>query len=1716
MKKSNAFITVMIILMIIVGSKPAIAQKTDNYYVIADSLDAYFNAHPDLKQKDDGEYAQFIRWKEFWRNRVYGQDSNARGSFTLFRKAVKDYLDKKDYYNRSTIIGSDWHCLGPDHITEPKRGLISCLYVDTAADKNMNTIYIGTNASGIWKTIDGGFNWHNVTDPTGIPLLGISDITGDPNNGNVIYAATSFFVTDLLHSGGIGIIKSIDGGVTWTQLLPFDPSDNKTVYRILIDPYNSQRIYVLIDSLLLRNTNSGIGTWDTLFKCPSVPGWEHRKLRDLVMKPGDNTTLYVASDCRYPDAQSHNLAKAFIIRNVTNANLNTVYAVSLDSLFTPIGDTIFTQRYQIAVTPADTSAIYIGCQQIIPKTGNSYQFRFKLWKYDNINSWKLRINVDEDSLIYPDICAGVSWDKISILVSPSDTSVVYVGGLFWDKFVHGQRSLSNSKNIHVDVRCGKILQITPSDTGRNDIIFTGNDGGISKTIDGTGHWQNINGNGLVITEFWGIGDANKIPNRIYAGSQDNSFFRYDYGTWILKGTGDNGKPAVDYLTPDTLFVPVWVGGGVARSKNGGVNWGETQPNPYYCFDTAEIHLPNFPIRINPKNHKEVYIGYHNLWKSTQYGDYGSYKKINIPLVNPPYASSDGISTFCISPLDTNIIYVAYAGPIIYWTGYQTSKFFRSNDGGLSWIDLTSNINTTLHPLLNYYGITAIEASPTDSNSVWITFGGYLSTPDSTRVLLSINNGDTWNFDSHYSLGLPNTPINCIKYMNGSNGRLFVGTDEGVFYRDNTCSEWQPFNSGLPVCIVTDLEINDNVQKIRAATFGRGLYETDLTCNFSSTPWRINHNINILNDTAVDQSIIIDSTYTLTVKAKLKFPPQGKIIVRPGAKLIVDGGTLTNRCNNMWGGVEVKGNNRLKQNTINQGYVNLKNGAIVENARIGISTNGGLIMAQNSFFRNNYNAIKFETYSYDQLSTFTKVIFETTRNYLDTNYSVPQDFVSLWGVKGVRFLGCTFQNTTVPVNSIPGLIKGRGIYSIDATFYVDQYSYCSGQVVPCPNPVITPSTFKGLYYGIRVYNTDPAKYIEIKKSIFDHNYRGVYLGSSNYSTIIQNKFFIPNHTQPGADTCYGLYLGTCSGYQVEDNQFTAPGNVLVQPGYSFHLRDIGLIVDNSGGSPNEIYRNHFDTLDIAINGQRINRQDGGAITLGPIGGGGPVPVSVPTGLVLKCNTYNNNSYDEMATKGYISALEGIAKNQGASTIYGKDQAGNMFSPYHLQAQFPESDVKNVADNVIYYHQIQDNSSGAPRVLPNYHTPEPKVHPQSVQNQYIYNESCPSKLPSLNPIVEDFTSTISREGAIVNSLLSQLKNLVDGGKTDEKNSSINNSTPNDALVITQDLLNYSPYLSDTVMKSAIAKESVLPNEMIRDILVANPQAAKTEEVLSTLNDRFIPMPDSLMADILDGKDQLSPKEELEAQIALHAQYFKDAYNGLVRYYLTDSIASANPDSIINFLESISDLDGKYLLASEYIASGDTSKMNNTLRSISNTFTLDKTQQVQYQDYKTYFSFLKSLLAQGKDILQIDSSQIIQLRTLSATLSEPVASYIRNILISNNQINYFEPIIIPDNSKSAPETNKIKTGHFSKTCSLKVYPNPAKGYLIAEYNTRNLSLGNNEILLTITSSDGKIVETILLSKPQDQKLIETSDYKPGFYLCSLKTGNKIVASCKFTIIQ
>lgn len=80
--KSFNFLTVTILFMVLTDlSQTVVAQSLDNYYTICNQWDSYYQTHPELKDSAESEYLDYIRWKHFWKDRVYSSDSTKNGSF---------------------------------------------------------------------------------------------------------------------------------------------------------------------------------------------------------------------------------------------------------------------------------------------------------------------------------------------------------------------------------------------------------------------------------------------------------------------------------------------------------------------------------------------------------------------------------------------------------------------------------------------------------------------------------------------------------------------------------------------------------------------------------------------------------------------------------------------------------------------------------------------------------------------------------------------------------------------------------------------------------------------------------------------------------------------------------------------------------------------------------------------------------------------------------------------------------------------------------------------------------------------------------------------------------------------------------------------------------------------------------------------------------------------------------------------------------------------------------------------------------------------------------------------------------------------------------------------------------------------------------------------------------------------------------------------------
>ncbi len=339
------------------------------------------------------------------------------------------------------------------------------------------------------------------------------------------------------------------------------------------------------------------------------------------------------------------------------------------------------------------------------------------------------------------------------------------------------------------------------------------------------------------------------------------------------------------------------------------------------------------------------------------------------------------------------------------------------------------------------------------------------------------------------------------------------------------------------------------------------------------------------------NLIIEPGAKLTLKCTLHIPKDGEILVKRGAKLIVDGGTLTNACGQMWQGIRVEGDpNNPHPSTVDvlnntatpTSGVAILNNATIENAYIGVWNTdkswpqnhyGGIIIADSTTFRNCRTGIGFMKYKYDNASRIRFCHFITDDSL--PGGQLPYAGITLWQVKGVDIIDCRFENKA------PGLFDagelGSGIVSIDAGYKVDgnliAYDPQSG------NPVYHYGTFKNLTRGIDAENiSNPLAQILVYHQQFDTVQEGVLLRNSFFDEIRENTFTIPAwpllpNTLKGQ---YAIKLNGSQGYYVADNTINTTNDA---------VNNHGIVVRNTYGG--QLHYNTVNSNYTAIQTEQYN-------------------------------------------------------------------------------------------------------------------------------------------------------------------------------------------------------------------------------------------------------------------------------------------------------------------------------------------------------------------------------------------------------------------------------------------------------------------------------------------------------------------------------------------------
>jgi hypothetical protein len=274
------------------------------------------------------------------------------------------------------------------------------------------------------------------------------------------------------------------------------------------------------------------------------------------------------------------------------------------------------------------------------------------------------------------------------------------------------------------------------------------------------------------------------------GLQDNGTFVYNGTNWFERTGGDGEDCAIN---PVDDYVQI------SSSQNGHFSISHDQGNSFAGIDVStETADWTAPVAFDPNDPSTIYFGYKNIYVT--HDGAGSFHSVTTAPLFP-----NGAKNLVVAPSTSNVLYAS-----------DFNHLYRSMNKGVTWTDVTGNLPVA------YAATSRIAVDYNDSMKVYVSMSGYVS---SAKVFVSTTGGTTW---TSVGSGLPNLPVNCVAVDSSTPGAVFAGTDMGVFYTDNDHPGWSLYGGGLPNVMVYDLDVNYGIYKVRAATYGRGVWEADLT------------------------------------------------------------------------------------------------------------------------------------------------------------------------------------------------------------------------------------------------------------------------------------------------------------------------------------------------------------------------------------------------------------------------------------------------------------------------------------------------------------------------------------------------------------------------------------------------------------------------------------------------------------------------------------------------------------------------------------------------------------------------------------------------------------------------------------------------------------------------------------------------------------------------
>ena len=686
----------------------------------------------------------------------------------------------------------------------------------TGEEGNANVFYIGAASGGVFKSIDGGHSWNPIFDDQ--PVQSIGSISISRSDPNLVWVGTgeSFIRSNV--SIGNGIYLSTDGGKNWNHM---GLEETGRIGRIVIHPDEPQIVFAAATGHLygpqqergIYRTQNGGDSWErVLFSGENSGGV------DIVMHPTNPRILFAATWQMqiWPWGRESGGPESGLWMSRDGGDSWK----RLEGNGLPKGTM---GRIGLGMSANDPSKIYA---LIETNSNKNYEplldHEGTLWRSDDGGeSWAM-INGDHALAQRP-----LYYSRMA--VAPDNANEVHFMSTRYTKSLDGGVS-------YTDIAGGDNHDMWIDPTLPNRMII-GNDQGIMISTNRGSNWYRPL---LPIAQMYHVATDTQVPYRLYGNRQDgpstggpSNTLRgrsIPVGEWGSVGGCESGFAIPDTVTNETVWSGCYEGilerhdltTGISRT----VSVWPDNPEGWAAQEIPYRFQWTFPIHISPHNNERVYVGSQFVHQTTNGGQ-------TWEIISPDLTTNDtnkqvatgGLTTEDTSPTYNSVLFAIAESPVsqgTIWTGSHDGLVHISQDGGETWINVTTNI-----PSLPPFGtVSNIEPSRFHAGTAFITVDFHQLGNSEPYVYKTVDFGASWQ-----SI-VGNLPKSIFSYVHvvredpTREGLLYLGTENSLYVSYNDGGSWHALQGNLPHAPVHWLTVQPHFNDLVVGTYGRGFWIFD--------------------------------------------------------------------------------------------------------------------------------------------------------------------------------------------------------------------------------------------------------------------------------------------------------------------------------------------------------------------------------------------------------------------------------------------------------------------------------------------------------------------------------------------------------------------------------------------------------------------------------------------------------------------------------------------------------------------------------------------------------------------------------------------------------------------------------------------------------------------------------------------------------------------------